>query len=326
MTVTRAELEGWIEALRGEIADPAYGIYGPRSVSWQISKEAVLFIGGGRAALLQLAHPFVAYAIDQHSATRSDPTGRFKRTFDNVFAMTFGHFDYAAQAARRLWGVHTRIHGTIDERVGKFESGTRYHANDEEALLWVQATLVDTAVQVYELVVRPLTDDEKEEHYIESKRFGRLFGISDRVMPATWRDFRRYFTNMVDSGSLGVGRVAREIGSFVMATRRRAYRPAIKWLEILTAGLMPPRLRASFGMRYGLPEKATFHASIAALRASHRYLPRRLRYQPAYVAARRRLAGLEERDPIGQRIEGATRELLTQAPLRRVLATLARPV
>src|SRR5258706_10449611 len=90
MTVTRADLESHIEHLRAEVKDPKAGIYGPGSISWTIGKEAILFLGGGRAALLQLAHPAVAHAVDQHSATRNDPLGPFQRTFDNVFAMVSG--------------------------------------------------------------------------------------------------------------------------------------------------------------------------------------------------------------------------------------------
>jgi len=44
------------------------GIFGAESVSWRINCESALFLGAGRAALLQLAHPWVAAALDQHSS------------------------------------------------------------------------------------------------------------------------------------------------------------------------------------------------------------------------------------------------------------------
>ena len=59
-------------------------------MSWKIGREAITFLGGGRAALLQLAHPYVAHGVDQHSETRTDPIGRFNRTFLHVFNMIFG--------------------------------------------------------------------------------------------------------------------------------------------------------------------------------------------------------------------------------------------
>ena len=65
-------LEDSLATLMREIREPRHGIYGPSSVSWQLAGDVAVFIGGGRAALLQLAHPFVAYAIAEHSRTRSD--------------------------------------------------------------------------------------------------------------------------------------------------------------------------------------------------------------------------------------------------------------
>ena len=53
-----------------------------------------------RALLLQLAHPWVAAAIIDHSRTLGDPIGRFHRTFAVVFTMVFGTVDQALSAAR----------------------------------------------------------------------------------------------------------------------------------------------------------------------------------------------------------------------------------
>ena len=39
----------------------------PDSLAWEIGRESALFLGGGKAALLQLAHPFVAHAIDREA-------------------------------------------------------------------------------------------------------------------------------------------------------------------------------------------------------------------------------------------------------------------
>ena len=303
MTVTRSDLEKLIEVVRAECADPRAGIYGPSSISWEIDKEAILFVGGGRAALLQLAHPFVAHAVDQHSQTKTDPLGRFQRTFDNVFAMVFGDLDRAIRSARRVHAIHSRISGAIAEDVGRFAHGSRYEANDEQALLWVHATLIDTAVTVYDLVVRPLAYAEKDRYWQETKRFARLFGISDAVLPPDWEAFQRYFQRMVDSDTIAVGAPAREMAGFLFATPKPAMKPVFRWLELMTAGLLPPRLRPLFGFRYGRVEHAAFRASLSLLGRTYPYLPRRIRYVPAYVAARRRLAGVEGPDRIGRLLE-----------------------
>ena len=108
--VTRDQLEAGLARARARAgsSDPRAGIHGPGSLTWELNREAVNFVGGGRAILLQLAHPFVAHAVAQHSNTLTDARGRFERTFAGVFAMTFGDLDQAFRAARRVHAVHSR--------------------------------------------------------------------------------------------------------------------------------------------------------------------------------------------------------------------------
>lgn len=305
MTVSREDLEGYIQRLQEEVQDPTAGIYGPGSQSWLISKEAILFLGGGRAALLQTAHPFVAHGVDQHSATKHDPLGRFQRTFDNVFAMVFGDLDSAIRSARRVHNIHKRIRGQIEEDVGRFAKGSPYLANDEEALFWVHATLIETAVQVYELMIRPLSAEEKDRYYQETRRFAQLFGIPDRVMPKDWEAFAAYNREMWDSSTLAVGAPALELRRFLFTSPKPGYSALFRWLETMTAGLMPERLRDQFELPWGKADQRVFQASVATLRVSYKRLPPRLRYLPAYVQARRRIAGVTGPDRIGQLLERA---------------------
>src|SRR5688500_12044883 len=76
---------------------------------WHIDREAAVFIGAGRALLMQLAHPWVATAIADHSSALSDPIGRFHRTFEIVFTMVFGSLDQALETSRRLHQRHASI-------------------------------------------------------------------------------------------------------------------------------------------------------------------------------------------------------------------------
>ena len=88
--VSEKDLNSALDLVRADAAGPIAGIFGPASLTWRIDREAVIFLGAGRALLLQLAHPWVAAAIAEHSRTFADPIGRFHRTFDIVFAMVFG--------------------------------------------------------------------------------------------------------------------------------------------------------------------------------------------------------------------------------------------
>lgn len=301
--VSREDLERCIDELRAQVSDPNAGIHGPASMSWKINREAVLFLGGGAAALLQVAHPFVAYGVDQHSKTRTDPLGRFQRTFDNVLAMNFGTLDKAVTSARRVHRVHERIVGTINENAGKYGDKSKYHANTEAALFWVHATLLDTAVRVYEACVRKLSADEKEAYYQESYRFAALFGLSQDQMPKSWVEFQQYMEQTCISDELAVTEPALEMRKFLLKSPTPSFEPLFAWLEIMSAGFMHPRFRAEFGFRYGKRERVAFNASIVAVRGMVRVLPPHLRFSPAFMAAKHRLSGKGGRDRISAWVE-----------------------
>ncbi len=303
MTVTTEDFEARIAEVVKSVKDPREGLYGPASISWRVNREAVIMLGGGRAALLQLAHPYVAYAVDQHSATRNDPIGRFKRTFENVFAMVFGDLDAAISCARRVHAIHTRIQGPIREAIGPYADGHRYRANTESALFWVHATLLDTALLVHELLVAPLTLREKEEYYAESRLFGGLFGIPESAMPERYPDFTRYMDGMLASDVLSVSQPAREMAGFLFQPPRAIHGPGVSWYKAFTASLMPPRLRAEFGLAWGEREEKLTARTIPLLRLAQRNAPKRLRYFPDYVEARRRVRGDAPRDPVGRFLE-----------------------
>jgi uncharacterized protein (DUF2236 family) len=158
-------------------------------------------------------------------------------------------------------------------------------------------------VLVYDAVVRPLSHADKQRYYQESKRFAHLFGIGDAALPADWDAFRDYFERTLHSDTIAVGAPAREIGSFLFATPKPAMRPLFRWLSLMTSGFMPPRLRAPFGLAFGPLDAALCRASLKSLRATYPRLPHRIRYVPAYVEARRRLAGRPGPDRVGRWLE-----------------------
>jgi len=320
MIVTREDLEQHLAALDREIREPRLGLYGPHTLSWKIGRESIVFLGGGRAALLQLSHPFVAHAIEQHSRTKIDLVGRFQRTFSNVYSMIFGDLDHAFRSARRVHAFHATVHGVITEDVGAFRKGTPYHANDENALLWVHATLVDTALLIFDRCVRRLSEDEKDQYWRESFRFARLFGIPKRVLPPRYPDFRAYFDGMLDSNVIVAGRPACEMAGFLLRPPTQLHVPAMRAYRLITASLLPKRLRDDLGLAINENEERIARALIRASGAAYRILPRRLRYVPAYVEAMTRIQDYREStDRVGRAIERLVLRWL--APPRKVSAS-----
>lgn len=303
MTVSRDQLEAGLARARVLApADPRAGIHGPDSLAWEWGREAVNFLGAGRAALMQLAHPPVAHAIDQHSQTKADARGRFERTFQSVFAMAFGDLDHAFRAARRVFAVHGRVKGVIGEDSGpRWRAGVPYAAADPASLLWVHATLVDSVMAVRQEVFGDVDAYRAEQYVRETRRFAFLFGIPSEMVPDSLPSFRAYMDRMVRSDELAVGRPAREIGRFLLAAPTPAARPLMEWYRVMTAGLLPPRLRGDFGFRFGALDRALYRSSLRGLRSSTRALPRQLRFLPGYLEAETRM-GIGSRRQLASRV------------------------
>jgi uncharacterized protein (DUF2236 family) len=71
-------IRGFPHPSPGRPGDP--GLFGPRSLAWRINRETILLLGGGRALLMQVAHPLVAAGVADHSDfTRS--------SFDSAFGV-----------------------------------------------------------------------------------------------------------------------------------------------------------------------------------------------------------------------------------------------
>ena len=175
--VSAVDLETQLTELAKSTRDPRVGVFGPGSMNWRVNRESALFLAAGRAALLQLAHPWVAAAIAQHSRTLQAPIRRFHNTFRLMFLMSFGSLEQAFSAARHLHRLHETIRGILPYEVGRFPGGSPYQANETDALTWVFATLIDNSLVAYDLALPPLSAPEREQYYAESRRSAALFGI-----------------------------------------------------------------------------------------------------------------------------------------------------
>ena len=66
------------------------GLYADDSITRRVNRENILLLGGGRALLMQLAHPKVAAGVDDHSDFRTHPIRRLRRTVLMTMAIVFG--------------------------------------------------------------------------------------------------------------------------------------------------------------------------------------------------------------------------------------------
>ena len=288
--VTDDDFELQLRFVRRHSVGYMAGVLGPDSVTWRINREAVLFLGAGRALLLQLAHPWVATAVADHSQVFSDPIGRLHRTFRVMFTMIFGTLDQALKGARQLRRRHAAITGVMPRAAGPFAAGSRYWANETSAQRWVHATLVETALVAHDLILAPLSSADRERYYAESCILAALFGIPQASLPLNWEEFTAYNRAMWGSETLTVTPEARALAEQVLRGAKVWLR-APKWYGAVTAGMLPPRLRRAFRLPYGEAEQRIAEAAIARIRRIYPALPERLRYVGPYHEAVARLSG-----------------------------------
>lgn len=293
-----------LSAATGErICDPSRGLFDARSVTRQVNREAVLLLGGGRALLLQVAHPLVAAGVAAHSRFRDAPLERLWRTLDLVLTIVFGDAASALAAVHAIERVHARVRGVLDTRVGPFPRGTPYDAGDPALLLWVHATLVDTALLVYERFVGPLAPAAQAAYHAESRVVARLLGVPDRLVPRTPDEFREYVDATLASDVLTVGAAGHAVAASVLRpSLPMVLGPAVAVAQRLTTGLLPPVLRARYGLAWSAAEEAGLRAFALGTRTALPFLPGRLRFmshareRAASVAAAR---GRTSRRPDG---------------------------
>lgn len=266
------------------------GLFGPGTMTWRVNRENVLLLGGGRALILQVAHPLVAAGVAEHSNYREDPWGRLYRTLDVTTKITFGTTEVAEEASERLWNVHGRVRGVTSEPGGRFPAGTPYDARQPDLLMWVHATLIDTSLLVYTRYVAPLTIAEQRRYYEEMKLLGEQFGIPRGHQPETFVDFNEYFQEMLAGDTIAVTDALRDV---VDATLRPELpfvaRPLVEAINLATVGMLPSRLREELGLPWGPNRERLLGASRTLLRTLMPALPRLVRDFPPARSADRRL-------------------------------------
>jgi len=241
-----------------------------RAESWlrRVSGEPVVLLGGGRALLMEVAHPLVAQGVADHSSFRTDPFGRLQRTLDAMTAITFGDRAAALAAARGVERAHRRVRGRLRERGGRFPAGTPYSGRDPELVLWVWATLVDSAVAVYERFVAPLPPGARAAYHAEQGVMARLLGVPAERVPRTPADFDAYVAGMLESDALAVTGTGAEIAESVLSpppglvSRRQ--------VRAITTVLLPERLRREFGLVLDEGMAGEVDALAASVRALRR--------------------------------------------------------
>ena len=268
---------------------------GRTPISHRVNREAVVVLGWGRAILLQLAHPLVAAGVGAHSGFDAGALAyvrRMRRTIGAMLSLTFGTDAEVRETAGRINAIHRRVHGRLDDAVGRYPAGTPYDATDPALLAWVHATLVDSQLRTYALFVGPLAPDDEDRYCAEAALIGPLLGVSAGELPDTRDRLDRYLDRMQREDRLAVGAGARRLAEALLAPPGRRWAAPALWLgRLTTVGLLPASIRDAYGFPWRATDARRLRRAAAALRAARRLVPPPLREWPAARRARMRLAG-----------------------------------
>jgi uncharacterized protein (DUF2236 family) len=238
-------------------------------------------MGGGRALLLQVAHPLVAAGVAQHSDYQLHPWKRLTRTLDTTIKIVFADRETSERAAARLTRRHANVRGAAAD-------GAAYDARDPALLLWVWATLVDTSLTLYEACLPPLDAGERERFYAEQQLFAHACGIPEGGCPPRYADFTHYLARMI-ADELRVTEPALAVRDAIAGAAVAApLRPLLAPHTLVTAGLLPPGLRAAYGFEWSPRHQRRLDAWLRLTGAVTRAVPRRVRELPVGLVAARR--------------------------------------
>ena len=264
-------------------AAEAAGLFGPGSMSWRLDRELVVLAGGSCALLMQAAHPVVAAGVVQHSTFAADPFGRLMRTLESSFDVVFGSRSTAEAAIRRVNAIHRSVRGRMPDGL------TTYSALDPAALLWVHATLVDTALRVYGRFVAPLSAAEEQAYYEESSRVALMLGVPDELLPARIGELRAWMTDRMADGTIRVTPEARRIAETVLYPIPELPRVAWDAAHLISLSTLPAGLRRQYEIGWSSRRERGVERIARAFRGSLPFLPSALRHAPQARAARRRV-------------------------------------
>ncbi len=263
-------------------------LFSPHSIIWQVDREMALLLAGGRALLLQLAHPKVAAGVAHYSRFQQNPLARLQRTMSAMWSLGFDESAKAYAALERVGNIHKHVHGFV-ETGEAVPPGTPYNARDPQLLMWVHATLVDSAILAYDLFVKPLSHQERARYYEESKKLAELFDIPNEVVPRSLAEFSAYFDEMLQGNTLAVGPTARFLAQDIVYPRPWILRPAAPLFRVVTAGLLPERLRTAYGLKWNRPRERVFWLFARLFRLLLPLIPGPVRIVPNARAAEKRL-------------------------------------
>jgi uncharacterized protein (DUF2236 family) len=132
---------------------------------------------------------------------------------------------------------------------------------------------------MYETMVRPLSEVEREQLWQDYVRFGELFGLPRSEVPSNHREFSAWWEERLSSPDLQAtphGLAMAPLVAFEQPVPATARGNLVAQNHIIK-GTLPPRVREIFGIRWSAAHEAGFLAMTAGHRRARHLFPRKVR-------------------------------------------------
>jgi uncharacterized protein (DUF2236 family) len=216
----------------------------PRSAA-EVARQSVMLAGAGAAILLQVADHRIGAGVAAHSRFTEDPIARLRHTLQYICVAVLPEAQFArAEVLAHVHRAHAPVRG-VDSR------GRAYSAFDPDAQLWVAATLYWAGEQVRRLVWGTLPAGDAERMYREYAALATSLGVPEEKWPTDRAAFEAYWDAHV--AGLELTPEARAITDDLFSGQGLPLplRAVLPLARLLTAGLLPARVRAGLGWDWG---------------------------------------------------------------------------
>jgi uncharacterized protein (DUF2236 family) len=242
-------------------------------------ERSVGLLYGQRALLIGALEPLTYTGTMLSTRSGDRPFERLARTAKIQETILLGTREEADEALAGVRRLHERVKGTLPEAAGVHPAGAAYSAFDPELMLWTLAVIADSGREMYETLVRPLSDAEREGLWQDYVRFGELFGLPPSEVPASFGEFSAWWEAKLSSPDLQATPHALEMAPLVAFEQPvpAAARGNLAAQNHLIKGTLPPRVREIFGIRWTRAHETTFRAMAASHRRARHLFPRPMR-------------------------------------------------
>jgi uncharacterized protein (DUF2236 family) len=262
------------------MSDATYYFPPGRSMARRLHGDrAVGLLYGQRALLIGALEPLTYTGTMLATKSGDRPFTRLVRTARIQEMVLLGTREEADRALAGVQRVHRRIKGTLPEAAGPHPAGTSYSALDPKLMLWTLAVIADSAREIYETMVRPLSEEDREALWRDYVRFGELFGLPAAEIPGSHREFREWWEERLASPDLQATPHALETAPLFAFEQPApaAARPNLAVQNFVIKGTLPPRVRKIYGIDWNPAQEAAFRSLTAGHRRVRRLFPRQLR-------------------------------------------------